>query len=238
MNIRTHVGLQSLITIAVIGLAAVFSMSCQRKVGTHASDQNSNNVENSKSAEQVQPLASPIPEETVNIHTKIGIADVRNDGTGCLRTKNGNLAGKTPVSVIVALDESPQAILNAIVEKKLEESCARPESGSGDQNPGANFYYALTLPGDAAEEIEGFDNGIAVIQPERPIEIRDALAVTDLNGDGKLEYFRRCSGFEGTHFTIWAGKPLSGERIWHSSYYVDYDTVPDCKDKELKGLGN
>lgn len=122
--------------------------------------------------------------------------------------------------------------LGATIEKKLGKSCARKASESGDKNPGDNFFYSLTFN----DEIEnfGFDNGIAVIRPEREIQIQDGLAVFDLNADGKPEYFRRCGGYEGTHFTVWTGKPLQGKRIWHSFYYVDYATEPTCKDKDWK----
>jgi hypothetical protein len=236
MNTRTKTGLEILQAAALIGLLAIFFVSCQAKVGNQAADLHTNDIGNIKITEEIQPLISPTP-EGFNIHSKIGIADVRSDRPSCLRTKNGDLAEKTPISIIISLDEPPQRILSAFVEKKLVESCARYASESGDNNPGDNFFYSLILNDDGGEEIV-YDNGIAVIQPERPIQLIKDLAVVDLNDDGKPEYLRRCTGFEGAHYTIWTGKPLKGKRIWHSFYYVDYDTVPDCKDKDWKGTEN
>lgn len=186
------------------------------------------------------PIASiipttPTPKAVFDIHSKIGIADIRSsDRTSCLRTKNADLKANTPVSIIISLDEPPQKVVTATVEKKQEKSCARYASESGDENPGENFFYSLIVAKDTADEI-GFEVGIAVIEPANPILIQNKLASIDLDEDGKAEFFRSCGGFEGTHFTIWTGKPLKGKRIWHSFYYVDYDTEPNCKKKDWKG---
>ncbi|HMO82051.1 MAG TPA: hypothetical protein PKD24_14770 [Pyrinomonadaceae bacterium] len=236
MNSRTKTGPEFLRSAALISLLAILLLACEARVRNLPVDSPTSNVE-IRTHEEIQTLISPTPEQPFNIHSKIGIVDVRNNRTSCLRTKNGNLAEKTPVSIIISLDELPQRILSASVEKKLGESCARYASESGDTNPGDNFFYSLILNDYEGEEIV-YDNGIAVIQPERPVLLEDSFAVVDLNDDGKLEYFRRCTGFEGAHFTIWTGKPLKGKRIWHSFYYVDYDTEPNCKEKDWKGTEN
>lgn len=233
MNSRTKTGLE-ILQAAVIGLFVIFFLSCETKMRDLALDEPTSNVD-IRTPEQVQPMVSPTPETRFNIHSKIGIVDVRSNGIGCLRTKNGDLAEKTPISIIIELDERPQRLLSASVEKKLEKSCARYASESGDNNPGDNIFYSLILNEYKGEEI-GYDNGIAVIHPEQPVLLRDSVAVVDLNSDGKPEYFRSCSGYEGTHFTIWTGKPLKGKRIWHSFYYVDYGTEPNCTKQDLKGL--
>jgi hypothetical protein len=168
------------------------------------------------------------------IQSKIGIVDGDKDDV-CLRTKNGNLTENTPVSIVTSLYESPQKVLNSKVVKKLEKSCARRASESTDKNPGENFYYSLTL---IEKEIDEYQEvfGIGVIAPEKPVRIQDNLASIDLNNDGKAEFFRHCAGFEGTLFAIWTGKPLKGRQIWHSFYYVDYDTEPNCKKKDSEGI--
>jgi hypothetical protein len=227
MTVRTKTRLGAISKIVAIGLATVFSIACQ------TIDLRSSGADSIETMKEIQASVSPTPDEAFNIHSKIGIADVRDDGIGCLRTKNKDLAEKSAVSIILSLEEPPQRILNATIEKKLGKSCARRASESGDQNPGDNIFYSLIINDDGGEKF-GFDNGIAVIRPEKQIQLLDGLAVLDLNDDGKLEYFRRCGGYEGTHFTVWTGKPIQGKRIWHSFYYVDYDTEPTCKDKEWK----
>ncbi len=144
------------------------------------------------------------------------------------------MAENIDVSIITSIYDPPQKVLNAKVKKKLNVSCARRFSEEGDKNPGENFYYSLTLTDkeiDEYQEVFGF----GVIEPAKLIKVQNNLASIDLNEDGKPEFFRQCGGYEGTHFTIWTGKPLKGKRIWHSFYYVDYDTVPTCKKKDYKG---
>ncbi|MGB7201108.1 MAG: hypothetical protein WBD16_02435 [Pyrinomonadaceae bacterium] len=211
-------------------------LSCQPKTPNATTTVNTNSIENVNKTEEIQTSISPtpVPNDTFDIHSKIGIADVRSEGSSCLRTKNANLLEKTPISIVISLDEPPQKVLTAAVEKKLEKSCARRASETGDNNPGEDFFYSLILTENSIEEI-GFDVGIAVIQPTKQIQVRNNLANVDLNEDGNPEFFRRCSGFEGMHFTIWTGNPLKGKRIWHSFYYLDYDTEVNCKKKDWEG---
>lgn len=169
------------------------------------------------------------------IQSSVGIVDGQKDKI-CLRTKNGNLKENTPVSIVTSLDESPQKVLNAKVEKKLEKSCARYASESTDKNPGENFYYKLSLLEEVDEYQEVF--GIGVIKPKTPFQSQNNLVSIDLNGDGKTEFFRRCAGFEGTLFTIWTGEPLKGKQIWHSFYYVDYATEPNCKKEDNQDIND
>lgn len=215
----------------LIILIAFILASCQ----TNAKDVAANLNENSADIKPITlptPTASHTPKEKgkFDIHRKIGIVDVHSDEPSCLRTKNGDLAEKTPISIIVSLAEPPQKVLTALVEKKLGSSCARHSSEIGDKNPGENYFYSLTLN----EKFDDYEVGIAVIQSSKPIKVKNNLASIDLNEDGKLEYFRRCTSFEGLYFTIWTGKPLIGKRIWDSFYYLDYDTKKDCKKREYK----
>ena len=97
--------------------------------------------------------------------------------------------------------------------------------------PPGSGTTSVAMPVDEGELRKAIErHRITKKRRESPVEFAGA----DLNSDGKPEFFRSCSGFEGTHLTIWSGKSVSGERIWHSFYYVDYATVPDCKDAEWK----
>jgi hypothetical protein len=218
----------------ILILLTAFLASCQLNNKSLAKNLPVNSAE-------IESTVSPTPAASSNsetiltgdIHSKIGIVDIHSDGKGCLRTKRGDLVAKTPVSIIISLDEPPQKILSAAIEKKLEVSCARYASETGDKNSGENFFYSITY--DTLPETEIFDVGIGVIQPAKPVQVRNNLASIDLDEDGKPEFFRRCTGFEGIHFTIWTGKPLKGKRLWHSFYYLDYDTKADCRKKDWEG---
>ena len=218
-------------------LCGAILTSCQTNSASLVTNFNENSVE-------IKPLVSPTPttlptpmvsatpklKAKFDINSKIGIIDGDIEHI-CFRTKNGNLAENTPVSIITEFYESSQKVLNAKVEKKLKESCSRRASESTDKNPGENFYYSLTL---TEKEIDEYQEvfGIGVIEPETPFRFQNKMASIDLNNDGKAEFFRRCAGFEGVLFAIWTGKPLKGKQIWHSFYYLDYDTVETCTKKD------
>lgn len=220
---------------AALILLSVFLVSCR----TNSRSSAENLTETTAKIEStVSPTAlvkpGSMPNSNGDINSKIGIVDVRGDGKSCLRTKRGDLAAGTSVSVIVSLDALAQKVLATTIDKKSEASCARRASETGDDNPGENFFYSLI--GDGTDE--GFEVGIGIIEPAKPVQIQNNLAVFDLNDDGKAEFFRRCAGSEGIHFTVWTGKPLKGKRIWHSFYYLDYDTQADCRKRDWEGTEN
>ncbi|HMS39868.1 MAG TPA: hypothetical protein PKE69_06555 [Pyrinomonadaceae bacterium] len=199
------------------------------------------NAKNLTAVSSIEPIFSPTPLPTpcglpipksFDIHSKVGIVDGDKDNI-CFRTKNGDLAENTTVSIITSFYDPSLKVLNAKIEKKLSSSCSRRASESTDKNPGENFYYLLTLTDKEVDEYQEVF-GFGVIAPTKPIQIQNNFVSTDLNEDGKSEYFRLCSGNEGTLFAIWTGKPLKGKQIWHSFYYVDYDTVLTCKKEDLK----
>ncbi len=217
------------LTIAFILFAGLL-LSCRPEAVRPNANVETANSDNSNRAVEFQP--SPTPSDSSDINAKVGLADVGSEGTGCLRTKNPNLYEKQHISVIISLDEPPQKSIGATIEKKLEKSCARQFSESGDENPGENVFYSLKV--NNTEEIPGFDVGIAVFEADDEVRIEKGSAQVDLNGDGTAEFFRKCTGFEGILFTVWSGKPLVGKRIWDSFYYLDYDTVPNCKKKDME----
>lgn len=169
-----------------------------------------------------------------NIYSKVGVVDSKGQDSICLQTKNANLVKNTPISIVIRLDEKPQKVLLAIVEKKLKESCLRDHAEGGDDYEGKDYYYSLKLKKKLTNKQEMIF-GIGVIQPTKAIQVKNNLASVDLNKDGRSEYFRSCTTNEGGYFTIWTGKPLQGKRIWQSYYYVDYGTEADCKKKDYEG---
>ncbi len=165
---------------------------------------------------------------TNDINSKIGIVDGSIENGICLRTKNGSLSKNENVSIIISLDEFPQQVYSANIIKKLSKSCSRHNSETFDKNKGKNHYYLLKFTDKKPNQSE-IIYGLAVIQSKQQIQVKNKFAVIDLDGDGNMNYFRKCANSEGTIFTIWSGKPLQSKRIWSSYYYVDYDTEANCK---------
>ena len=113
----------------------------------------------------------------------------------------------------------------------MEKSCARSASEAGWDSENT-FYYSLSLSDEKSEMLIG----IAVIKSSKPAELKNELVSVDLNDDSKDEYFRVCTSMEGLHLTIWTGKPLKGNRIWHSYYYLPHDAKPNCTGTETEDI--
>jgi hypothetical protein len=43
---------------------------------------------------------------------------------------------------------------------------------------------------------------------------------------------RSCTSNEGLHLTVWAGTPLTSQRLWHQYYYLGYDVEPSCDERD------
>ena len=152
---------------------------------------------------------------------KVGTVNPIKDKFVCLAIPNSTLTPGMKIQVVVP--DKPQLVKTGVIESKEEKSC------SSDIDVAQNVsFYRIKLADD-----HDFVHGIGIIKAKR-IKVVKGLARADINNDTKLEYFRSCTSMEGIHYTVWTGKPLKGKRIWHSYYYLRYDTVFTCKKKDFK----
>ncbi|HSS77515.1 MAG TPA: hypothetical protein VLV54_12320 [Thermoanaerobaculia bacterium] len=145
-----------------------------------------------------------------------------SDSSFCLALRNGGLQPGTDLYV-VTLDK-PQRAIEAKVQEKASEKCG------GEANFPGYASYSL-IPSPAHDP--GFQLGVGLVGlSASPTEEKgDAVAYFWPN---RAEVrFRQCTSSEGIHLTAWAG----GKRLWHSYYYLGYDTVPTCADKEMSDDG-
>ena len=154
--------------------------------------------------------------------SRVGTVNPIEKRFACLAIQNSKL--KSGLKIQVVLPDKPQAVKSAVIESKENKSC----SSEIDIAPRVSFYKIKM-----ADERD-IDFGIGVIG-SRQIRVVHGIARADINDDGKLEYFRTCASNEGIHSTVWTGKPLIGKRIWHTYYYLKYDTDPTCKKKDYIG---
>lgn len=156
------------------------------------------------------------------IDRKLGVVNSVSANEACLAIRNTGLRRNQRIPVILL--HKPQSRVFATVKQKVNKSC----SSDIDVFENASFYL-IKLP-----KADDVFVGVGIVNSER-ISIVRGNASVDLNGDGKREYFRTCTSNEGVHLTVWTGKPLIGRRIWHSYYYLRYDTEPTCKKKDYEG---
>jgi hypothetical protein len=48
---------------------------------------------------------------------------------------------------------------------------------------------------------------------------------------------RRHASYEGLHLAVWAGTPLTSQRLWHQFYYLGYDVEPSCDERDARAAG-
>jgi hypothetical protein len=157
------------------------------------------------------------------LYSKVGIVNSLPDAGACLAIRNTRLKKGDRIQAL--LPDKPQAVLVATIAGRTPTSC----SSDNDVFENATFYR-LKMP-----KREDPFVGFGIIQTT-PVQIVRGVAKADLDRDRKDEYFRSCTSMEGLHLTIWKGKPLTGKRIWHTYYYLGYDTEPSCKKNEYEGL--
>ncbi|MEP7077116.1 MAG: hypothetical protein ABI878_15025 [Acidobacteriota bacterium] len=159
------------------------------------------------------------------LDSKIGSVNSTSNGRVCLAIQNSRLKAGQKVSVIFT--SRPQSIKSAFVSKKVAASC----SSEIDVAEHVSFYLLRMRKVDFPFVEIGYVGTSGVMSVR-------GVATADLNADGKKEYFRNCTSGEGVHLTVWTGHPLVGRRVWHSYYYLSYDTEPTCKKKDYEGTDN
>ena len=152
----------------------------------------------------------------------LGVASERS-GTICLTIANRNLPAGQSVSLVVLTPQ--QAVAQAEVLRVLPTGCM----GEDAANANRAFYELRLVKGT----LPSVAPAIAVVNPVQPLRQSGNSVVADLDGDHRLEYFRQCTSSEGVHLTVWAGKPLTGKRLWHEYFYLGYDVEPNCTDKDV-----
>jgi hypothetical protein len=150
--------------------------------------------------------------------TRVGVANVRQDTT-CMEIATDSLAEGTPV-LLVSPGE-PQRTAAATV-------AARVDACLGEVVNVASSYYRLT----AADSLNVTSVYIAVLGAGGSPRLAGDTVFLDVDADGQEERFRECTSMEGLHLTIWTGAPLTGQRRWHTYYYLGYDLQPNCTEAE------
>ena len=156
--------------------------------------------------------------------SQIGVVDLNSERI-CLVIQNSGLGVGDRVKLVSP--DQPQRIATAIIQEKQSENC----SYNPEIEPNSSFYL-LKLQGTGFVKQAAQPPAIGIVGLSRPLRLQRRQATADLDGDGRMEYFRTCTSNEGIHLTVWSGKPLIGKRRRHFYYYLGYDVVPSCKKKD------
>jgi len=157
-----------------------------------------------------------------NLQAQIGVAEVNNNGDGCLTIMNAALRGNEVISLVSL--QKPQTFIETKIVNKLSQRCSR-----NTEVPNNASFYSFRVKKNEAKLI---GPALAIVGFNSSIKIVRGKIHADLNSDGSLESFRLCTSNEGLHLTVWAGEPLKSKRLWHEYYYLGYDVEPNCTKKD------
>ena len=157
----------------------------------------------------------PAPATTV----RFGVALLSEDRT-CLAVDGESLAYGTAITLVTP--ELPQQTFRATVHERLGMCERLQRAGVG----GAHYHLSDVDPGFSELSL-----AIAIIGS---VETRKAGGLVELIADESSESVsvRSCTSREGFHLTAWAAEALTGRRLWHLYWHLDYDVVPTCEAAE------
>ena len=161
----------------------------------------------------------------------VGLADLRTDvGRVCLASpmpldSNTEI---TLVSVPIRGRRSDSVLIaTAHVVGRFDHKCVADENGVGVAGYGDSLYsLALATPGP-----QQLGPMFGVVAPRASFFTRGD-SVTMRAPDGTTLAFDACTSQEGVHLSVWAGSPLTGQRVAHRYYYLPYGTEPNCEPSE------
>lgn len=156
------------------------------------------------------------------------------ENLGCLAVFNPSIAPRTEVALVdqPASAELPSVRAASVVDR-LPQACDEGLSGTNNHGATPSFYRIAIADGTMPPVGVVF----AILEPSRPVAVRDGQVEADLDGDGAVESFRVCASTEHLHFMVWTGSPGQGRPRWHDTYYVGYDMVPSCTEQDVSGMG-
>jgi len=180
------------------------------------------------------PLPSVMTKTEFSFKANLGAAEMTSKTEMCLVIPNDNLVEGDKVAAIFAGEPKSQSLVNTIVQRKLD-NCGR----KNHETSGKVFYYSLKVVDGSYEFESQYQElnpvAIAFVGNSQAVSLQSGVVIADLNGDGKVEYFRSCTSTEGVHLTVWTGRPLESERQWHWYIDLNFETVPSCTTKDYEG---
>jgi hypothetical protein len=153
----------------------------------------------------------------------IGVAAASSERQICVAMPGSALSPGTSLTLIQT--NATQSARVATVVRPLA-ACERLER-AGIPGP----YYLAQAPSSAAS-----DSGNVWVALSGRLATRrigsDAIVV-ELSATYPNAQVRVCTSHEGLHLTLWAGTPLTSQRLWHEYYYLGYDVEPSCDDRDV-----
>ena len=171
-------------------------------------------------------------------------------GAYCAALPEANLAAGTAVTLV-----GPELALSGVIDRSIESfpgelvedlamrltnadhrgsfaDCERLQLALFDLDPTSAKYHYYRVTTNAADA-DTYSDLLAFIgrfDTQRTAEGQVAVEITDSNPNARV---RICNTRESVHLALWAGTPLTSERLWRESYYLGYEAVGSCEDGDF-----
>ena len=171
-------------------------------------------------------------------------------GAYCAALPEANLAAGTAVTLV-----GPELALSGVIDRSIESfpselvedlavrltnadhrgsfaDCERLQLALFDLDPTSAKYHCYRVTTNVADA-DTYSDLLAFIgrfDTQRTAEGHIAVEITDSNPNARV---RVCNSRESVRLALWAGTPLTSERLWHQSYYLGYEAVPSCEDGDF-----
>ena len=134
------------------------------------------------------------------------------------------LPAGTTISLITT--DRPQTLQLARILRPVSD-----DKDMHDRMPGP--YYEI-VSADSGRELPQLAVAILTVETSRTTGVVLSLRVSATLPDVQV---RSCASNEGLHLTLWSGEPLKARRLWHTYYYLGYDTQPTCQSEDVRDQG-
>ena len=171
-------------------------------------------------------------------------------GAYCAALPEANLAAGAAVTLV-----GPELALSGFIDRSVESfpgeivedlamrlnnadhrgnfaDCERLQLALFDLDPASAkyHYYRVTTNAADADTYSDLLAFIGSFDTQRRAEGHVAVEITDSNPNARV---RVCNTRETVHLALWAGTPLTSERLWRESYYLGYEAEGSCEDGDF-----
>jgi hypothetical protein len=190
-----------------------------------------------KPPEQAAPVRRNTTPVAINYENVLGVAR-KSGGVICVAMPAALDQGDALTLVNVPLarvqGEFTQTDFSHVVNSRVmgsgSQACTAKGFGTGLRLPGDSVYVVATQRDTVSSAVY-----FAVALPYNTFFRVGHTAGARLGGTTEVLNFRICASTEGLHLTAWEGSPLSGKRVWHRYFFMGYDQVSTCVEKDIVG---
>ena len=144
--------------------------------------------------------------------------------TACAAIAKAGVTSGTAITIV--LPGTSQKVIPGMVEREATTECNSLEKADLPRP-----YYLVRME---KESPDPFDIGILVVRAFSTFRQIKGTLIASFNGKNLPYGFRQCASQEGLHLFVSRAANGKMRPIWHTYYYLGYDTVPTCTSRDVK----